>query len=150
MNRGIDVKFTNSDESLRFLRDFAEIIDENDKIYISLLDFVGGDDDGGVTNITYNKCQFIKQLEEVRQLLFLELFLFSSDTNEYNNIIDYTSFLNSCCKIAVLCYDSIYFDIYIKDPKVLTNLFDRCKNRSHYNLEIKTDENDGRTVFNVL
>lgn len=149
MNRGITVNFVDSDESLLLLRGLAKTLDENDKVCIPLLDFVGIGEDEGVSNVTYNKSQFVEQLDKIRQLLFLELFIFSNDA-AVDSIKDYENFINSSCKTVVLCSDSVNFDIYIKDPKVLSALYDQCRNRLHSKLEIITDKNDGRYTFNVL
>lgn len=149
MNRGITVTFTDSSESLVFLSDFAIILDANDKVYISLLDFIHESENESVSNATYNKKQFLKLLEEIDQLLFLELFVFDEEA-ACHSINNYETFNDSDCKIVVLCSDSAYFDLYIKDSKMLNILYDGCKKMSHSVLEKLTDENDERYTFSVL
>jgi len=147
MIRGIEVEFSNSDESLLFLRDVAKHLDVYDKIYISLIDMLYNPIDN---DIICSKDKLEQLLDQIFQLLFLELFVFPNEKTTHTKIIDYSDFLNSDCKMAVLCSDSAYFDIYIKDEKTIADIYDCCKARCCTNLEIKTDETDGRTCFSVL
>lgn len=65
-----------------------------------------------------------------------------------NDIVDYNAFLNSECRIALLCADCTV-SFYAKDAQLLNSVADVCTRVFEYDPDYLTVENDPRTGFFV-
>lgn len=65
------------------------------------------------------------------------------------NIDYYEEYADSVLVGVFLYHDCGYIDVYVKDETRLQKLYDKLAVLNAKNLEIKTDENDGRTRLNV-
>ena len=65
-----------------------------------------------------------------------------------NDIVDYNTFLNSECSIALLCADGTV-SFYAKDAQLIDSVADVCTRVFEYEPDYLTVENDPRTGFFV-
>lgn len=60
---------------------------------------------------------------------------------------NYDEFMNSDAVAILFVTDSCYFDLYMKDQHDINDLFQKLQSRCYGDLELITDENDGRYRF---
>lgn len=64
-------------------------------------------------------------------------------------IRNYDEFLKSNCQFIVLITDGRYFDIYVKDERLLLQFIKNAINLDGKDIRIKTNYDDGRTRMSV-
>ena len=80
--------------------------------------------------------------------LFLKLQAYLSD-GEFTEIQTYDEFFLSDCRLIVLLYDCEMVEIYVKDHGEIESLYQNAITSDFRNVQIITDENDGRTGMNI-
>lgn len=66
--------------------------------------------------------------------------------NNFSNIADYTSFINSDCKLLIVIIDSIFVDIYVKEEEILEQLSLNAIKNNFIKIELISE--DQRNAFN--
>lgn len=79
--------------------------------------------------------------------LFLNLQVYPKNA-KIKSIETYEDFINSKCQLIVLIYDTSYIEIYFKEEKLKNIVLNNMKVRG-IKYQIKTKENDGRTIMRV-
>lgn len=88
-------------------------------------------------------------IEKPHSVIFLNLSVFpSKDAIRHNK--DYDEYKSSACMLTLLCTDSGFFEIYIKDSNEFSKVYEACKHIDVLRLEYITDENDARYTFEIL
>ena len=64
-----------------------------------------------------------------------------------SDISDYSEYLSSDCSFVLLCYDGGFYEIYDKNEEEIEALYEECMKIGCENVEMTTDENDGRYSF---
>lgn len=82
-------------------------------------------------------------------LTALNLQVFPCGTN-FQQINNYSDFLNSNCEFVVLMCDTIYVDIYSKSIKVIEIIRLNAQNNNFQEIEYITDENDRIKEFECM
>lgn len=65
-------------------------------------------------------------------------------------IMNYIDFLKSECKIAIICCDSEFVDIYCKDKNDVEIFKLSAQSNNYENIQYITDESDKRTNFRAI
>lgn len=80
--------------------------------------------------------------------IFMNLQAFPKGT-EGKKIRDYQEFQHSQCAFVILVTDRRFVEIYAQTEKDNLRFYQNAWNCKGTDLTIKTEENDGRTVFSV-
>lgn len=98
----------------------------------------------------YTGDAFYKRISESDYyVLFADLKAFP-DPLHVRDVSTYEEFLNSQCEFVLLLVDCSYVTIYVKDPQVLTALYEQAIASKYENVAYITDDNDSRTTFEIF
>jgi hypothetical protein len=81
-------------------------------------------------------------------VVFLDMKAFNK-VEEICHIETLDQFISSECQLMVLCYDSIYCEIYSKNPDVISSIKTNCINERGLEFFIMNAEKLPRTKFNI-
>lgn len=74
-------------------------------------------------------------------------YLSGENIDMHHTILTYQDFLNSNCKLILLCTDHSCFEYYSRSQSECKQFYQYIKGIGASNVEYITEENDGRTVF---
>lgn len=97
----------------------------------------------------YRGGEFKSHISKKHFIIFLKLEAYLEDTKNFD-IHTYREFQNSDCKILILIYDCKNIEIYVKDGEVLQSIYESIEGKDCCEIEFITDDNDGRTLFDVI
>lgn len=97
----------------------------------------------------YDGSSFYEQIKLPHFVVFLKLQAYSKD-EEYTDIHTYDEFLRSSCSMLVLIYDCEFVEIFSKSETLTEVLLDNAYKKGFLDVGLITDENDGRTVLDIL
>lgn len=97
----------------------------------------------------YSQTEIIELLKVKHNVYFLKLVAFK-ETKSVSNISNYDKFLSSESQIVILINDCVYCEVYVKDIKLTSKLFEVLTAYGYANVEYITDKSDQRVKFNVL
>ena len=69
--------------------------------------------------------------------------------NPFVNIHTYEQFSASDCQIMVLVYDCKFVEIFIKDMRIIENVYKNALVCDYMDLKYITDQNDGRSIMDL-
>ncbi|HAN20544.1 MAG: hypothetical protein A2Y15_01095 [Clostridiales bacterium GWF2_36_10] len=148
MNRGI---FLETKDSIKnnLLAIFEEI-DLNDKwVYIQEDQAYSADNNESFFHKDiYSGFEFKELISSPHFIIFLNLSIFPNQISIKQND-SYNDYCKSESLLTLFCTDCCYYEIYIKDQSMIYKLFEFYKKLDCDEIEIITDENDGRTRFSV-
>ena len=81
-------------------------------------------------------------------MIFANIKAYPIESNR-TNINTYKDYLESSCKIILLCADSTFIDFYSKAPSILKKVQENCIINHFEQVNILTEENDTRTRMSV-
>lgn len=83
-------------------------------------------------------------------IIFMRLERWPRDNFQYKNFEKYEDYVNSECSLVLLCVDVAYYEIYCKDGAESKMIYDTFVfHPAVERIEYITDENDGRTGFDI-
>lgn len=97
----------------------------------------------------YSGNEFENVINSEHYVLFLKLQAYQKTVN-YQNLHTYKEFAEDNCQLLVLVSDSEFVEIYAKELPVLKNIYGFAEQNAFFDMEYITDDNDSRTVFNIL
>lgn len=97
----------------------------------------------------YSGNEFENVINSEHYVLFLKLQAYQKTAN-YQNLHTYKEFAEDNCQLLVLVSDSEFVEIYAKEFPVLKNIYGFAEQNAFFDMEYITDDNDSRTVFNIL
>lgn len=93
---------------------------------------------------------FLNKIKNERYYtIFAKIVLYSHNFID-EEINDYSEYLNSKAEIVILINDSIYVEIYCKNNDDIEIIKNNAIKIDCSDIEYITDDNDGRTSFNIL
>ncbi len=98
---------------------------------------------------TYSGEEFFSLIQNECKIVFLKLQAYSNET-ENKDIKTYGEYLKSRCTAIVLICDCEEAEIYAKDEDFLYTVKQNAQTNLSCRVEIKTDENDGRTGMEII
>lgn len=78
---------------------------------------------------------------EIYYMIFLTAIAFDS-RDTIVDVNNYADFVNSNAKIAFVCTDNVYIDVFSKDESVLKQIINNCEHNKFIDVEIINEEKD--------
>ncbi len=91
---------------------------------------------------------FEKAIQKDHYVVFLKLQAYLTE-NPFVNIHTYEQFSASDCQIMVLVYDCEFVEIFIKDMRIIENVYKNALVCDYMDLKYITDQNDGRSIMDL-
>lgn len=82
-------------------------------------------------------------------VVFVNLKAFPNNKN-VSKINDYNDFVKSNCEIALFVCDNVFVDIYVKNQQTMEFLYKNAMEHKFSEIELITNSNDRRTVFQAI
>lgn len=92
---------------------------------------------------------FAEKIHSNHYIVFLKLQAYLTD-GVFSDVQTYDEFLKGDCKILVLVNDCEYVEIYCKDRTISEVIYNHAISKKYKNVKYITNDNDHRTIMNVL
>ena len=98
---------------------------------------------------SYNAKDFEKKIQQDHYIIFLKLLAYP-EGERFFNIHTYKDFQNSRCQLLLLIYDCEFVEIFVKSTVIAEIIFNNASLNNYKNIEYITDNNDKRTILDIL
>lgn len=88
-------------------------------------------------------------IQEQYYIIFANIKAFLANDDNLQEINTYEDFIKSSCQFILLCFDTIYFEFYCKNERMLEQVKDACERHMFEDITCITSENITRTKMRI-
>jgi len=146
MNSGLFVQVDRHQRISTWISIITQMSSYINKWYVDCLDCLN---ETKLTSTSYTPAELISILFQKPDIFSARVMGVIPGQPLMHSIHTCDDYLNSNCQCVVLCVDGIHFEIFAKNQKLLTDLYDRLNNTKVIELNWIGDDYDGRRDFEV-